>query len=171
MTRLRDQRGVALPSPVVALSVVAVAVAILAFVLTGGHDDKAREITPAAVDHTPSASASSSSAPSASASASAKRTHKAKPVQRAKIYVEVYNNTNIAGLAGSVASKAETIGWNVVGADNWVGTIPATTVYYPPSLKRAAKQLALDLGIKRLHVADGSSMKGDRLTVVLTGAL
>ena len=42
-----------------------------------------------------------------------------------------------------------------------------TTVYFPPRLKAAGKQLALDLGIKRTAPAVGV-MKRDRLTVILT---
>lgn len=171
-TRL-DERGVALPSPVVLLSVVAVVMAIVAFVLTGGQGGDEREITPASSAKHSSAPASNH--PSGSHARKHKHTKKAKPkpppVRRGKVYVEVFNNTNIRGLAGSVAGKAATIGWNVVGADNWLGTIPATTVYYPPQLQRAAKQLALDLGIKRIHPAEGDSMKGDRLTVIVTGPL
>ncbi len=44
---------------------------------------------------------------------------------------------------------------------------PTTTVYFPPRLKAAGKQLALDLGIKRTSPAVGV-MKRDRLTVILT---
>ena len=61
-------------------------------------------------------------------------------------------------------------GWQVVGTDNWVGSVPANTVYYPERLQRAAKQLALDLGIDRTMPADGA-MKLDRLTVILTSEL
>ncbi|MEP9382603.1 LytR C-terminal domain-containing protein [Nocardioides sp. KR10-350] len=163
----RDQRGIALPSPVVLLSILAVGLAIVAFVLTGHDGPKEREITPAAAPETH---------PSASASA-APKVHKKpakpkpKPIDRGKVYVEVYNNTNIRGLAGTVAEQAGTIGWNVVGADNWMGTVPATTVYYPPKLQAAGKKLALDLGIKRTHIAVQGSMKPDRLTIVLTGPL
>jgi hypothetical protein len=167
--RPRDQRGVALPSTVVLLSVVAVVLAVVAFVITGGKDhDGEREIAPAA-------DAPSATAPVHPHAKHAKQ-HRAKPkpkpeIQRGKIYVEVFNNTNIHGLAGTVAGKAATIGWDVVGADNWMGTVPATTVYYPPKLAAAGKQLALDLGVKRLHVAESGSMKADRLTLVLTGPL
>jgi len=167
----RDQRGVALPSPVVLLSIVAVVVAVLAFALTNGNGGDEHEITPAAVDTSSAAPSASPSAKPHHATPTKKAKPKPKPVERGKIYVEVYNNTNIRGLASEVAGKASTIGWNVVGADNWMGTIPATTVYYPPQLQRAAKQLALDLGIKRLHLVEGDSMKGDRLTVIVTGPL
>ncbi len=45
--RVRDQRGVVLPSPLVMLSVIAVAMAAIAFVATRGGEPTEREITPA----------------------------------------------------------------------------------------------------------------------------
>ena len=45
--------------------------------------------------------------------------------------------------------------------------MPTSTVYFPPRLKAAGKQLALDLGIKRTAPAVGE-MKRDRLTIILT---
>ena len=159
----RDQRGIALPSPVVLLSIVAVAMALVAFVLTRGHDDGERRIVP-------SAEVSTATSPSASVTPSAPATKKAKAVKRGKVYVEVFNNSRVKGLAATVGSQATKVGWNVVGADNWYGSITATTVYYPPRLKAAAKQLALDLGIRRTAVAV-DPMKMDRLTVILTAPL
>ncbi|TQL67040.1 LytR cell envelope-related transcriptional attenuator [Nocardioides albertanoniae] len=167
----KDERGVALPAPVIALSVFAVVAAVIVFWLTGG-DDKGgeKEITPAG--GTPSATASTAPKKAEKKPVEKKPAKTApKPVERSKVNVEIYNNTRIAGLAGEVAGKATTVGWNVVGEDNWVGAIPESTVYYPPVMKREGEQLAADLGIKRTHVAVEGSMKGDRLTVVLTGAL
>jgi hypothetical protein len=93
---------------------------------------------------------------------------KAEPVvERGKVYVEVYNNSGITGLAGSTATRASDAGWQVVGSDNWYGTIPASTVYYPQRLQAAAKVLALDLGIGRVMPAI-EPMDLDRLTVILT---
>ena len=89
-----------------------------------------------------------------------------RPSPRGDVYVEVYNNSGIQGLAGSVAGVATDVGWQVVGSDNWYGTIPASTVYYPERLKAAAQLLALDLGIRRTMPATGP-MRRDRLTVVL----
>lgn len=94
---------------------------------------------------------------------------KAKPprVQRDKVYVDVYNNSNITGLAGRTAERIGSAGWQVVSSDNWYGTIPATTIYYPARLERAARLLSKDLGIQRVIPAvDPMSM--DRLTVILT---
>ena len=162
----RNQRGAVFPSPVVILSVLAVAMAGVAFVATRGSEPTEREVT-SVVKEQPSPSADG--APSASYSPSAKP--KPKPVvQRDKVYVEVYNNSGITGLAGQVADRATDIGWKVVGSDNWYGTIPATTVYYPQRLKAAAKKLALDLGIQRTALAV-DPMRRDRLTLILTGEL
>jgi hypothetical protein len=97
-----------------------------------------------------------------------KKIKKRKPaVQRGEVYVEVYNNSGITGLAGATAARASDAGWQVVGSDNWYGTIPASTVYYPERLQAAAKVLALDLGIARVMPAI-EPMDLDRLTVILT---
>jgi hypothetical protein len=158
---MRDQRGIALPSPVVLLSIVAVAMAAIAFVATRGHDDGDRRIVPTAqVSTTPT--------PTPAVTPSTKP--KPKTVKRAKVYVEVFNNSQVKGLAAQVGQKASKIGWNVVGQDNWYGSISASTVYYPKRLKAAGKQLALDLGIRRTAPSI-DPMKMDRLTVILTGPL
>jgi hypothetical protein len=163
VTRARDERGFAYPSPLVMLSVVAVAMAGIAFVATKDQPETERQITPAsAPQSTPSETPTIAPEPE-------KQPQKPR-VQRAKVYVEVYNNTSIQGLAGRVSDRATDIGWQVVGSDNWVGTIPANTVYFPPRLKAAGRQLALDLGIRRVQPAVGA-MKLDRLTIVLTGEL
>jgi hypothetical protein len=166
MAPMRNQRGAVFPSPVVVLSVLAVAMAGVAFVATRGAEPTEREVT-TVVNEQPSPS--SGGAPSASYSPSDKPEPKP-AVQRGKVYVEVYNNSGITGLAGQVADRATDIGWKVVGSDNWYGTIPATTVYYPQRLKAAAKKLALDLGIQRTALAV-DPMRRDRLTLILTDQL
>ncbi|MBJ7358126.1 LytR C-terminal domain-containing protein [Nocardioides sp.] len=159
--RARDERGLVLPSPVVMLSIVAVLMAAVAFVATRNAPATEREIAPAAQQ------------PTAAPTPTAEPTKKppAKPqVDRSKVPVEVYNNSGITGLAGRVATRTSKIGWQVVGSDNWYGTVDATTVYYPKRLKAAAKQLALDLGIRRTAPAV-EPMRLDRLTLILTGPL
>jgi hypothetical protein len=156
----RDERGVAFPSPVVLLSIVAVAMAGIAFVTTQG-DNSGPDVE--TISHSPTASVTPTAMPTVTA--------KPKPdkpeFRREDVYVEVYNNSGIAGLATATAAKADGAGWNVVGSDNWYGTIPASTVYYPQRLEAAAKALAKDLGIHRLmHAVD--PMRMDRLTVILT---
>ena len=69
--------------------------------------------------------------------------------KRGDVIVEVFNNSGIPGWPAHVRARPSA-GWNVVGSDNWYGTIPATTVYYPARLKAAAKILARDLGIQRI---------------------
>jgi hypothetical protein len=161
----RDERGVVFPSPVVILSVVAVAMAAVAFVATRDSAPQEKEITTISQ---PEASDTPSATPSATAT---EPPEPAKPqVDRSKTYVVVFNNSGVTGLAGRVATQASQIGWQVVGSDNWYGTIPASTVYYPPRLERAGKLLALDLGIQRTAPAV-DPMRLDRLTVILTGPL
>jgi hypothetical protein len=83
------------------------------------------------------------------------------------VYVEVYNNTTITGLAASTAAELQDGGWQVVGVDNWRGDIPSSTVYYPAGLEDEADQLADTLGFSRVRGAV-APMKFDRLTVILT---
>jgi hypothetical protein len=149
---------------VAALSLGAVVLAGIAFVTTsGGAEEPAQAANPVTAAPTPS--------PTKTATAPViedKKPARKKPeVRRGDVYVEVYNNSGISGLAGSKASKISGAGWQVVGSDNWYGTIPASTVYYPERLAPAAKLLARDLGIKRLKPAI-SPMRFDRLTVILT---
>ncbi len=157
----RTQRGVAFPSPIVMLSVIAVAMAGFAFVATKDRPVDERRVTTASASQAPSE-------PVATTPPSPTKTAKPKPVvKRGEVYVEVFNNSGIKGLAATTAAKATQVGWQVVGEDNWYGVIPASTVYYPQRLKAAAKQLALDLGIPRTSLAV-EPMKMDRLTIVLT---
>ena len=124
------------------LSVIAVAMAGLAFVATRDQEPPARGHAGRPRRAEPDRDAPTQPRPQGEA-------QEAKPVKRGEIYVKVFNNSGIKGLAGSVAGKATAGGWNVVGSDNWYGTVPASTVYYPPRLKAAAKVLGLDLGIRR----------------------
>jgi LytR cell envelope-related transcriptional attenuator len=165
--RVRTQRGVALASPVALLSVGAVVLAGAAFVATAGHDEeptRPASAAAAAVTTTPAASPTSTAPePAVTKSKPKKKSH----VRRGGTYVEVYNNSGISGLAGSTAARAQGAGWEVVGSDNWYGTIPASTVYYPARLHAQAKLLGKDLGISRLKPSI-APMRGDRLTVILT---
>ncbi len=165
--RVRDERGVVFPSPVVMLSVVAVAMAGVAYVATRAEPPVEREVATVAQPEqkdTAEPAPPSQKLPKGEPPA----IKKAEPVvERGKVYVEVYNNSGITGLAGTTAAQASDAGWQVVGSDNWYGTIPASTVYYPQRLQAAAKVLALDLGIGRVMPAI-EPMDLDRLTVILT---
>jgi len=162
----RDQRGVVLPSPVMILSVVAVTMAAVAWGLTRHHEPTERAVTSTS-QHAPSAHQTPVVKPKTHHQPKKPR----KPsLDRSKVVVEVFNNSHVTGLAGRVAERAAHLGWQVVGSDNWYGTIPASTVYFPPRLAGAGRQLALDLGIHRTMPAV-SPMRLDRLTVILTGPL
>lgn len=160
---VRDEQGVVLSTRLLALAVSAVAMAALVFVANDPDEvGRADEATPVTAE--PSASAT----PSPSASPSAKpKAPKPRPIERGETYVVVFNNTGVTGLAGGVAGRAEAGGWNVVGSDNWYGTVDATAVYYPPRLERAARALSQDLGIGQVKKAV-EPMQFDRLTVILT---
>ena len=158
---VRTERGVAMSSGVALLSVAAVVVAGAAF-LTTGHDDE-----PPAAARPVVASTSPTPMTTAPAPVVKKKVVKKKVVRRGGTYVEVYNNSGISGLAGSTAARAQGAGWEVVGSDNWYGTIPASTVYFPPRLEAEAELLGKDLGIDRLRPTI-APMRGDRLTVILT---
>jgi hypothetical protein len=160
LRRPRDERGVAFPSPLVMLSVLAVAMASITFVATRDQAPTERRVDNAATI------ASAEQTPEAE-TPPVEEKPKPEPIKRGEVYVEVFNNSGIKGLAAVTAAKATDVGWAVVGEDNWYGVIPTTTVYFPPRLKAAGKQLALDLGIKRTSPAVGV-MKRDRLTIILT---
>lgn len=172
----RDQRGAVLPSPVVWLSIVAVVVAAIAFVTTRDEGPKEREITTSSSSNdetsdtpTPSDGESESDDPSETPTPDEPKKTKP-PVERSEVGVVVFNNTSISGLAAETLARVQEIGWNGLAADDWYGTIPATTVYFPPGMRDAAQKLALDLGIQRLIPAD-AAMSDTNLTVILTGAL
>lgn len=162
MRRAADQRGVALSSPVALLSAAAVVIAGAAFFATNGEQSTVDVAKP--VTATPTAPPPSKTAV---VPVIKEKKHQKPPVRRAGTYVEVYNNSGISGLAGSTAERASGAGWKVVGSDNWYGTIPASTVYYPARLEAEAKLLGRDLGIRRLRPSI-SPMRLDRLTVILT---
>ena len=167
-SRSRDERGNALPSPVAALSLGAVVLAAVAFFTTSGSADEPAE-TARPVTATPTPTPAATAPEPVIEEKSKPKAEKKKPaVRRGDVYVEVYNNSGIPGLAGDTSSRLSGAGWQVVGSDNWYGTIPSSTVYYPERLEPAAKMLARDLGIKRLKPAI-SPMRLDRLTVILTG--
>lgn len=166
--RRRDEHGLVLPTGLMVFSISAVMLAGLAFVfvVVGGGPDDPDTADPAGAVATPSATPS---AITTTVPATPTRTPKATPaVRRGQVYVEVYNNSNVKGLAGKTGSRAQRLGWNVVGTDNWYGTIDSTTVYYGPRLKAAAAVLARDLGITKVKPAV-DPMRPDRLTVILTG--
>jgi hypothetical protein len=99
-----------------------------------------------------------------------KKPRPAPVVRRSDTYVVVFNNSGVTGLAGATAARLSGAGWKVVGSDNWYGTIPENTVYFPERLRAQGRLLAKDLGIARVRPSI-DPMQMDRLTVILTGAL
>lgn len=171
MASSRSQRGAVLPSPVVLLSIVAVALAAIAFVATRGGEPTERDISATTAAATPTDKDASTDA-EPSDTPTVKEKPKPVPVDRAGHSVVVFNNTSIKGLAAGVSEKVKGAGWTVAAADNWYGTVPATTVYYPKGKKAAARLLALDLGVARIKPADtDADMSATDLTLILTGDL
>ena len=167
VSRVRDERGVVAPSRVMLVAIVAVAIAGASYVAT--MPDPAESAHTVAAKE-PASPTLSPSAPPTSTASTPKQKSKPKPkpaLKRSDVYVEVFNNSGISGLASRTSDKAQGVGWKVIGSDNWYGTIPATTVYFPQRLEPAAKILARDLGITRLKPAI-QPMRFDRLTVILT---
>jgi len=166
-SRRLDQRGIAQSTPLALLSAAAVVLAGAAFVATNGS----REPETTQVSARSTASPAPTPAPPAATASKPvikkKKVVKPPVVKRGETYVEVFNNSGIRGLAGSTAARAQGAGWQVVGSDNWYGTIDASTVYYPGGKLAAAKLLAKDLGIGRVRPAI-APMRFDRLTVILT---
>ena len=166
MLRPRDEQGVVLPTRMLALCISAVAVAALVFVANDPDEAPTDQTATPAVSK-PSATPTPTPTVAAKPEPTKRAKPKPKPVKRGEVYVVVFNNTRVPGLAGGVSGKAKSAGWNVVGSDNWYGTVDGTSVYFPPRLKAAAKELGNDLGIKRLRPAQ-EPMQFDRLTVILT---
>ena len=163
--RRRDERGLVLPTRLMVFSISLVALAGLGFVAT--QSDRG----PDTVDPVSLSQPKPTPTPVAPAVPTAPATTQPKPkpaVRKGKVYVTVFNNSNVKGLAGKTASRAQRAGWDVVGTDNWYGTVDASTVYFAPRLKAAAAELAHDLGITRVKPAI-APMQLDRLTVILTG--
>jgi hypothetical protein len=151
----RSDDGFAMSSPVALMSAAAVVMAGVAFFVVD-HDTVRDQATLA------------SAGPAPVEPPVVLEAVKQKPsVKRGDVYIDVYNNSNITGLASRTAERIGSAGWQVVGSDNWYGTIPATTIYYPERLREAADLLSKDLGIERvLPAIDPMSM--DRLTLIVT---
>ena len=163
---VRRDRGVALPSPVAAISIVAIGVAAIAFAVTGFGSSKTKEIPNA----TPSVSVTSTPSVTATPTASASTTAPAAPIDKKSIHISVWNASNVTGLAKTVLAKVIAAGWTDAAAGATHVHYAATTIYYPAKYEAAAKQLALDLGITNLSKGDAATPQ-DRISVVLVGPL
>lgn len=149
------------PSVAVVATFAVIAVAAVAFFVTGRPD-----AAPARPTTTTAAAAPTATPAPVAARTTAPKKAEALP----RAYVEIFNNSTISGLADATSAQVQDAGWKVVGVDNWYGNIPATTIYYPKRLKPQAELLAHDLDVNRVKPAV-SPMRSDRLTMILTGAL
>nr|CAA9310151.1 MAG: hypothetical protein AVDCRST_MAG46-91 [uncultured Nocardioidaceae bacterium] len=154
-------------------SVAVVVAAVLAFLITGSPDsDPAVAAAPSSPSPSPSPSDEREPVkqrPEDKPDRKPAEQRREKP-DKPTAYVEVFNNSGITGLAGETASSLSGAGWKVVGTDNWYGSIPASTVYYPSRLKDQASLLAEEIGATRVRPAV-EPMRFDRLTLILTGDL
>jgi hypothetical protein len=90
------------------------------------------------------------------------------PVPQIPVYV--FNQTSVTGLAAETASQFEADGWNIVGVDNWVGTVPEDTVYFYPGDRAAADRLSQSFpAVGRVWPAS-APMPAGALTVILAEA-
>jgi LytR cell envelope-related transcriptional attenuator len=157
----RNDRGVVLPTRLLALSISAVAAGVLVYLVNDPDQPANDQATPTVTRSSPSPT------PTPTATAVAKAKPKAPVIRRGKTLVEIFNNTRTKGLAGRTSATAQAAGWHVVGTDNWYGTVDGTTVYYPPKYEAAARALGRDLGIKKIKPAE-DPLRFDRITVILT---
>jgi hypothetical protein len=165
----RRDRGVALPSPVAAISIVAIVVAAIAFAVTGFNGNNTTVIPNAAPTSTIS-SHTSSAHPSSTSSMTPSPTQTVAPIDKASIHVSVWNASTTPGLAKDVLVKVVAAGWTNSAAGNTKIHYSANTIYYPAKYAAAAKQLGLDLGITNLSQGDGGTPQ-NRISVVLVSPL
>ncbi len=177
----RDERGLVLPSWLVAVSAAAVVLALVGFAVSGERDPEVAASDGADPTATPPDPKKKKESADTKDDAKADRKDdradpkrerpepEDEPVERRTAYVEVYNNSGITGLAGETTAALQDMGWPVVATDNWYGEIPADTVYHPAGLARQAELLADDLGVGRI-MPSVAPMRFDRLTVILTGS-
>lgn len=91
----------------------------------------------------------------------------AQPVPQIAVYV--FNQTPISGLAAQTGDELESLGWDVVGVDNWIGNVPDDTVYFYAGDRDEADRLAKAAGISRVWPAS-APMPPNALTIILADA-
>jgi hypothetical protein len=176
----RDERG-ALSTAAAAAAALIILVALVYYVVSGGPGGSSSTVGSPAPSQTvptsPTAAPATTTGPTQSTSPtqptqSATRTARPTPtpIDRSGYRVGVYNNTSISGLAHDAAAKVRKLGWNVIAVTNWSGVIPTSTVYFQPGDRAAARLLATDLGLDRIHKATATMPKRS-LTLILTGPL
>jgi hypothetical protein len=115
--------------------------------------------TPDATE-TPSPDATTSSAPASTSESSA-------PQDLPR--VDVLNQSAPGGSAAQAADRLRERGWRIGRVDDFRGNVSETTVYYPPGFRGEARQLRRDLpGSPRVQPGF-STLKDNRLSVILVG--
>lgn len=108
------------------------------------------------------------SSTSSSGSATASNANSTVPTVAANGYlpVQVFNDSNVPGLARKTARELEKQNWTVHGIANWSGTsFKKSTVFYPSTGKESAQALS---ALFQVQIAPArSSMSESELTYVL----
>lgn len=89
-------------------------------------------------------------------------------VDRSAYEVVVLNQSSRAGLAAAVGQELRDQGWQVPAVGNFHGTVPSTTVYYPPGAETTALAVAGDLRSPPRIMPRFGNLSTSRLTVVVT---
>ncbi len=119
--------------------------------------------SPSAPALVPASASPSSTGPASSPTVSATVTAASRPK------VDVLNEAAAPGTAAALAARLKAAGWRIGRVADFRGTVSATTVYYPPALRRAARELAKDMpGSPRVQPGF-STLSPTRLSVVLVG--
>lgn len=80
--------------------------------------------------------------------------------------VNVFNGSDVPGLARQTASKLQEKNWTVNTIGNWAGAkVKQSTIYYPSDAKDSAAALAAELKVKYQPAV--SSMSQSELTYVI----
>jgi hypothetical protein len=173
----RDLAGALVPS---LLAVLAVTALITALVVWRGEDPDTILRANASTDGpttapissasgSPASTPPASSPPASSTKPPAPTTAAAKPADLVgDLEVVVLNQTRRGGLAATVADQLRGKGWTVAHTGNFRGQVPATTVYYPPGGKAAARAAAGDLPTEPRVLPRFGNLSTTRLTVVVT---
>jgi hypothetical protein len=122
----------------------------------------------AGTTQTPAASASTQSAVEGTKAERTPTAEKTPAVDRSAVQVVVLNQTPRPGLAASVAAHLRAADWDVPAVGNFRGTVPSTTVYYPPGGEAVALAVARDLRSTPRIMPRFGNLSTTRFTVVVT---
>jgi len=159
-----SEQGAIAPASLLAAAIVAIAIGAAGYAMTAGPSNEVEQ-QPAAqrVTPTPSPAKASSTPPAPEKTAPP-------VIDRTSFRVAVFNNSTVPGLAARTADKVSTAGWNVVTTAQWTAsTLNTSTIYYPASMKAAAKLLGDDMGITTLKPTVAPAQP-DQLTIILTAS-